>query len=311
MYFKELRYVLAIKECGSISKAAEKLYLTQPALSRYIKNLEDSLDTKLFEKSGRKLILTDSGARYVATAYKMMDIYDELIHDLHVSNNTIRGSLRIGTTRQRGPMLLPRIIAEFSKTFPNVELTVYEDNSLTLETMLAEGDIDFIIAKGPVSNIDSFERIPLFTEELILVTPGEKSFLKKYFGKGPIPTSVKPALFKDETFILLKPGHHTRNMSELIFTDAGFYPNHVMEISNAETVVRLVEQLQAVTFIPYYFASGENAKILNFHTFTIETETIPPILGTFNIFYRKYYPITRYGQAFIDITQGLFGNIES
>ena len=63
MIFKELRYILAVKECGNLSKAADQLYLTQPALSRYIKNLEDSLDIKLFEHSGRKLILTDAGLR--------------------------------------------------------------------------------------------------------------------------------------------------------------------------------------------------------------------------------------------------------
>ena len=139
MIFKELRYILAVKECGNLSKAAEKLYLTQPALSRYIKNLEDSLDIKLFEHSGRKLILTDAGLRYVDAAYKMLDMYEDLLNDLHASDDTIRGSLRVGTTRQRGPMLLPGIVTRFHHSFPNVKLSLFEENSFTLEKMLADG----------------------------------------------------------------------------------------------------------------------------------------------------------------------------
>ncbi|MBQ6533288.1 MAG: LysR family transcriptional regulator [Solobacterium sp.] len=147
MIFKELRYILAVKECGNLSKAAEKLYLTQPALSRYIKNLEDSLDIKLFEHSGRKLILTDAGLRYVDAAYKMLDMYEDLLNDLHASDDTIRGSLRVGTTRQRGPMLLPGIVTRFHHSFPNVKLSLFEENSFTLEKMLADGDLDIIIKR--------------------------------------------------------------------------------------------------------------------------------------------------------------------
>lgn len=309
MIFKELRYILAVKECGNLSKAAEKLYLTQPALSRYIKNLEDSLDIKLFEHSGRKLILTDAGLRYVDAAYKMLDMYEDLLNDLHASDDMIRGSLRIGTTRQRGPMLLPSIVSEFHRAFPNVNLSLFEENSYTLEKMLANGDLDIIIEKGPVTNIGSFEKIPLFTEELLCVVSNNPSFLGKFFDTGNVPDRVNPTIFKDELFVLLKPGHHTRYMSERIFEDCHFFPENYIEISNVETVVRIIDQIQGVTFLPSYFASGENQRIRNLQTFSIDGLTIPPIFSTFNIIYREEYPLTRYAQAFIDITQEKFGNI--
>ena len=309
MIFKELRYILAVKECGNLSKAAEKLYLTQPALSRYIKNLEDTLDIKLFEHSGRKLILTDAGLRYVDAAYKMLDMYEDLLNDLHASDDTIRGSLRVGTTRQRGPMLLPGIVTRFHHSFPNVKLSLFEENSFTLEKMLADGDLDIIIEKGPVSDIGSFEKIPLFTEELLCTVSGNRGFLEKYFDPDHIPGKVNPILFKDEVFVLLKQGHHTRYMSERIFADCQFFPEDYIEISNVETAVKLVDQIQGVSFFPSYFVCGENQMIRNLQTFSVDGLTIPPIFSTFNIFYREDYPLTRYAQAFIDITQDLFGNI--
>lgn len=171
MLLKELNYILAIEKYGTITKAAEHLYISQPALSKYIKTLEETLDTNLLENTGRGIILTDAGKHYAKAARKMMEIYETMSRNLLNSDNMIHGTLRIGTSFTRSPLLLPETLARFRQKYPNVELLLFEENSYNLETQLASGLIDFVIAKGPVTNIYKFTAHPLFREEFLLGLP--------------------------------------------------------------------------------------------------------------------------------------------
>lgn len=103
MLLKELNYILAIEKYGTITKAAEHLYISQPALSKYIKTLEETLDTNLLENTGRGIILTDAGKHYAKAARKMMEIYETMSRNLLNSDNMIHGTLRIGTSFTREP----------------------------------------------------------------------------------------------------------------------------------------------------------------------------------------------------------------
>lgn len=139
MLLKELNYILAIEKYGTITKAAEHLYISQPALSKYIKTLEETLDTNLLENTGRSIILTDAGKHYAKAARKMMEIYETMSRNLLNSDNMIHGTLRIGTSFTRSPLLLPETLARFRQKYPNVELLLFEETPTIWKPSLRAG----------------------------------------------------------------------------------------------------------------------------------------------------------------------------
>ena len=122
MYSKELVYVTTIAESGSLSAAAKKLSMTQPALSIFLSNLEVELEAPLFTRNGRRMVPTKAGELYLSTAKKILDL-EEYFHIqldslLHSENCT----LRIGLPWIQAPFLIPPIMDHFSKTYPGVSL---------------------------------------------------------------------------------------------------------------------------------------------------------------------------------------------
>ena len=250
MLLKELNYILAIEKYGTITKAAEHLYISQPALSKYIKTREETLDTNLLENTGRSIILTDAGKHYAKAARKMMEIYETMSRNLLNSDNMIHGTLRIGTSFTRSPLLLPETLARFRQKYPNVELLLFEENSYNLETQLASGLIDFVIAKGPVTNIYKFTALPLFREEFLLGLPKDHPVKERAVRSGD---AAHPWLglqeVLNECFILLKPGHHTRFMADQFFAQSQFVPAKTIVTANIETALRMAVAGLGIVFV--------------------------------------------------------------
>lgn len=115
MNFQELDYVLAIDKYKSYSKATEKLFITQSALNKYIKNLESQLNVKLFYYQDRKVSATPAGKRYIEAACSMIRLYDKMNLEINASDEELEGELKIGLSLQAGSYFLPRILPQFKK----------------------------------------------------------------------------------------------------------------------------------------------------------------------------------------------------
>lgn len=308
MLLKELRYVIMIDECGSISKAAENLFISQPALSKYLKNLESYLDVNLFERIGNRLIVTDAGSKYIEAAKSMLAIFDNMSNELTASDNLIRGVLRVGTSNSRSPLLLSKTVPIFHSMFPNVNIQLFEQSSYKLENQLADGMIDLLITKGPLTNVDKFIADPLFTEELLISLPKSRSL--------DIPSETSPgssypwldiSLLQDESFILLKPGQYTRALADKLFSDYGFFPKEYVATGNIETAMRMSANGIGPTFVPSFFARSRYADDLDLDFFSVGKEH-NHLYSTFNIIYRQDMQLTRYMKAFIALLHEQFGN---
>ena len=312
MLLKELRYILAIHECGTVSKAAEKLYISQPALSKYIRNLETVMDTKLFTISGRKIILTDAGTRYVEAARAMLDIYESMSRNIQASDNMICGTLRVGVSFTRSPFLLSETIPIFHRMYPNVEIRIFEENSYELGHKLEEGIVDVLIIKGSIPNANKFTFLPLFEEELLFAIPPGHPMAEKGApcGKPPFPW-VDLSQFSNELFILLKLGQGTRMMADELFLQYNFQPEQTLITSNIETAFRMVSNGMGVTFVPSFFTSSEYIQDLDIRLFSIGPKMSPHIFTTFNIIYRQEAHLTKYSKAFIQLMQDHFSNFEN
>ena len=304
MLLKELVYILAVEKYGNISKAAEHLYISQPALSKYIRTLEETLDVKLLENVGRNVILTDAGQYYTQAARQMMDIYDNMSKNILRSDNLIHGSLRIGVTFTRSPMLLPEVLAKFHGEYPNVELHLFEENSSHLESQLASGVIDLIAAKGPISSFYKFVSYPLFTEEFLIGLPeGHPAIAKAvYTENAPYPW-IDLRELSGECFLLLKPGHHTRFMADQLFEQNGFFPAQTIMTANTDTAMAMAAAGLGAGVVPGFFALKSNRPQARLRYFSVGARPLQRTYTDFHIMYRQDAHLTKYARKFIQLMQ--------
>ena len=115
MDLREQKYVCTLAECGSLTKAAERLFISQPALSIYITNLEKNLGLPLFERKGKRFVLTFAGECYVKKAAQMLKLEQEFNSEIYDITCKTAGRLRLGISQRRGSWFLPPVIAEYEE----------------------------------------------------------------------------------------------------------------------------------------------------------------------------------------------------
>lgn len=146
-----LRTFITINNLGSFADAADHLHRTAPAISLQIKRLEDQLGTKIFQKSGRKMILSTAGENLLHKAQKILDINDEIV--LRLSIKPLKGKIALGVIQDYADTFLPLILNKFKSTHPDVHITVIVDSTKNLTTQIKKGTLDLAIAIDDKSNL--------------------------------------------------------------------------------------------------------------------------------------------------------------
>ena len=241
--FLHLKYFLLVAEELNITRAAERLYISQQSLSNHISNMEKELDVKLFTRSP-KLSLTYAGDLLVQTATQILDLYSQYLTKVGDINRHYMGVLRLGISHTCGLALLPEVLPQFQKEFPMVEFSLYEGNSTHLEDELAHGRVDLIICFQPIM-MEDVEVIPLRDEELILAVP--KQFTNEMFGERADEMRVQfskgadIAVFQTMPFVLIKRGNRTRSIIDQYFSRYFFKPKLLLETENTITTLAMAE----------------------------------------------------------------------
>lgn len=153
----------------SFTKAASLLCLSQPAVTKHIANLESQYQVKLFERNGHNIKLTAAGLTFLEKSKKILSLYNELSYAMHAYNQIYSGKLRLGASTTIAQYILPEILALFNKFYPEVELTVLNDNSQNIERALINEEIDL----GLVENVNRNKALsytPFLNDDLILVS---------------------------------------------------------------------------------------------------------------------------------------------
>ena len=168
--FENMNYVYNVYKFGSFSKAAENLYITQPALSIAIRKLEHELAQPLFERGKSPLKLTDAGKMYIEKVEKIMVMEQECTDYFQELNELKTGKIIIGGAIISMTYLLPELIVEFSKLYPGVKIVAKEASLPILKNMLTDGIIDLILDTDWFEE-DVFNSIPLFSNQILLAIP--------------------------------------------------------------------------------------------------------------------------------------------
>ena len=255
MNFQNLEYFLVTASEGNMTKAAERLHVSQQALSNQIARLESELGCRLFERK-QNLRLTYAGEQFKASAERILDIQRQTATELDDISNNRRGELRIGISHTRGQAILPLILPRFSRLYPQVELHVSEGSTHILEEHLEKGRIDVLIGFAPFM-IDCAEYRNLMTEHLFLIIP--KSLLRERFpdeGKDVLKAYRKKPdlrLFKDMPFVLLRTGDRIRTITDREFYRNSIKPRIIMETQNIQTAYALASEGMGVTVMPQLY----------------------------------------------------------
>ena len=165
-----MQYIYQVYQDGSFTKAAEKLFLTQPALSMAVRQEEKILGAALFDRSRRPLALTPAGEAYIRTTERVKYLEAELGRELEDLRDVRTGRLHVGGTHYLNCFLLAELLAGFSQRYPGIQLEVSEDSSVRLARRLERREMDLIFSCDP-ELIDRFEHQPAFYDHILLAVP--------------------------------------------------------------------------------------------------------------------------------------------
>jgi len=282
-----MRYVLAVAEEHSFSRAAERLHLAQPSLSQQIAKLEREWGVPLFHRLPQHVELTDAGARFVQVARQLLDQLDGLERGMRAYASGESGRLVVGSLPITGAYVLPGVIPHFTQAYPGVELQLVEDTSSNLEQLLSRGKIDISLLTMPIAD-PSLTVEPFMREEIFLALPP----------RHPLATDgeVELSELRDEPFILLKEGQGFRQISLNLCQLAGFYPKIVFESSNIQTVQALVASGMGLSFAPEMISKAGGAVQRPAY---VRLNTRPE--RTLVVAYRKDRHLSKPARAFIEM----------
>ncbi len=236
---KHLRYFEALTRHGHFGRAADTCAISQPALSMQIKELEELLGTKLFERSARKVRLTGFGEDLALKVRAIMHSVDELGNMARASHNRLTGRLRIGVIPTIAPYMLPEIVGNITRLHSELDIYVHETLTPKLIQKLAEGWIDAAIVALPISE-PSLVEVALFDENFVLVRPDEDA-------EKQVPN---PEMLREMKLLLLEDGHCFRDQALSFCNMNAAKPGELLDGSSLTTLVQMVSAGIGVTLIP-------------------------------------------------------------
>lgn len=244
MDYKQIQYILKVVECQNITRAAEQLYVSQPALSSFISKVEDELGAKIFNRGTTPLTLTQAGEHYVKTARMILALQDNLKHDIDNINNCRDGVITVGLSDMRATALLPFVLPEFKRLYPNVMIKTVESFGKTVEDNVRNGKVEMGII--PLYDFDkAFHSKIIYDEELVLVSSED---LPSY--RGSVRSWVAVEDLADQDFVLLQRGNRIRTAIDAIFLEHGIKARSIVESTNNMTAYLLSTTGMALAIVP-------------------------------------------------------------
>ena len=305
MNFLHLKYFLMVAEELNITRAAERLYISQQALSNHISNMERELNVKLFTRSP-KLSLTYAGDQLVLTATQILELHSQYLNKVGDINRQYTGVLRVGASHTCGLALLPEVLPLFRDEFPMVEFSLFEGNSTQLEDELAHGRTDLIICFQPIM-LEGVLTVPLTEQQLVMVVP--KTFTDRLFGdraeavRAEYARGADISAFQKMPFVLIKRGNRTRSIVDQYFSRYYFKPNLILETENTVTTLAMAQAGIGITICPELFLRALPAASPKAAGIDLFPLTDPSTFGKLVAGYRsdRYFP--HFGERFIQLVQ--------
>ena len=233
MDFKQLRSFIAVADYGSFTRAAERLYTSQPTVSAHVRQLEEELKERLFLRTTKSLEITPKGRELYDYAVHVLSLHESLISRWAQEENTIR----IGASTIPSAYILPELLPAFRSAHPQTAFSIFQGVSQTVLNGLAEGrfNLGFVGMKAPDMPFSFF---PFFTDTMVLITPNTP-FFRQF--NGHIPDF--PALLTSQPLLLREEGSGSGKAVDTFLAASGLQPQDLQvaaRLNNQESVKNLV-----------------------------------------------------------------------
>ena len=254
---KQLRYLLALSETGHFGKAAQSCFVSQPAFSVAIKELENLLNVQLVDRTNKSVTITSIGQRIIQQARLCIQDAEGLVEIARDYQSPLSGILKMGVIPTIAPFLLPRILPEIRKNFPKLELYFKEDQSEKIYHQLMSGQLDILLMALPYK-LKNTEQLVLFEDKFMLASQKNSALLD--------PSNYKLNSLDSESILLLEEGHCLRDHA--LSACKLHKPEKISRFSATSlfTLVQMVESDLGITFLPEMamgsaLLSGTNIKL--------------------------------------------------
>lgn len=240
MSLTELKFIVAVAQEHNFRRAAEKCFVTQPALSLAIKKLEEELNVVIFERSRSEVSMTEIGAKIVEQASKVLEEAAYIKQLAEMGKNQLKGVLKLGLIHSIGPYLLPEIIPILRNTAPDMPLEVEENLTANLETQLKNGVIDAAIVALPF-DVAGLQYKALYDEEFDVVVPVHHHWANRKY--------IKPEELSEERVLLLNSGHCFSNQVTQACPELS-RKGEILQGNSLETIRNMVASNLGITVLP-------------------------------------------------------------
>lgn len=202
---RDLEYVVAVADLGNFMRAAERCHVTQPSLSVQVRRVENRLDTVIFERTTRKIIVTDDGTRLVAQMRKVLTEARTLLDMALRPERVFGGTLRLSAIATLGPYYFPQILPDIQRAYPDASLVLGEGKTDDLVRSLLHGELDAVLMSAPVSDAQ-LSCVAIFEEPFLMACRADHPVCKKA-GANPW------AALEPGERLLLEEGHCLREQA--------------------------------------------------------------------------------------------------
>lgn len=255
MLLKDLVYACDVMETGKLSESAERLFITQPALSQAIRRLEDELQIQLFTRSKEGMTPTREGVLFAEYASDIITRCGQLKEQVTRNHTREESRLRVGVVKLYAPILQEKYINPFRAMNPDINVEIVLNRSASLETQLLNGSLDVCIEGTPLdSNLLSFT--PLFCEELLLALP--KNHPANVREQGQQLSEIDIHQFLEETLYIPKEGNRLHRVFLNMCSLLGFWPNRFVEIESLDTIFDFIRNDNKIAIVSSLYAQDED-----------------------------------------------------
>ncbi|MGZ3495345.1 MAG: LysR substrate-binding domain-containing protein [Thermodesulfobacteriota bacterium] len=292
MNLKQLEVFYLVVKKRSFTRAAEELNVTQPAVTIQVKSLEKSLNLRLIQQVGKKIQLTESGEFLYQYAEKIFDLVSDANEKMRDFKKLMRGTLRIGTTKNYARYIMPSLLSEFQRRFPGIKVILDEGNSEDMAKSVLEKKNELALISQ--LNLDRKIKSLFFsTVEFVLVVSPEHRFSQR--------KSVSLRELNGEPVILREKGSGSRAAILRKFQEYGIWPSVIIEASSLDFIVGYVKQNKGVSFM---FEPDIREELARGTLKVIFIEEGKIIFFT-DIIYHSEKTLSPPGQAFLNVVNDL------
>ncbi len=240
MLDNQLYIFMTVADKKNFSRAGEFLNMTQPAISQHIHTLEEYYGVKLFERSSKKVELTQAGTILYDYARKILNLHQVARRAVADLVDTVTGKLTIGASLTIGEYVLPRLLATFAGKYPDVDYSVWIGNTELIHERTREGTIDAGLVEGAIEDAQLLIK-PFLQDELVPVTSMSHPLAAK--------SSVTRGDLQECVFVNREEGSGTRLAVEEFFQKAGFRPERIITLGSTQAIKEAVEAGLGITIL--------------------------------------------------------------